>query len=520
MICKECGNKYPDYFTYCPSDGHILGNKLTSITYKVNEYCTTCNVHNKEGYSYCSNCGTSMLQCVEKRGIQDTITKSILPEIKRSVTNVEVIKTKAKKLLRLNVKQDWKLFLPILIAIIAVLSLPTFILNSFLGNHDELSKDRLGLLLAPEKVSKDLSDLLNYQIDLPNFLNIFSLTNLLHGLKFNASFFNGYLQDERIYGTINNFPSAMIFIPILLLVSGIALGFIAKKYTLSLSTGIISSITIYTLFMILSSFLGSKEFSIDQPIHINASLTYSKIDALITSLLLSGIFVTLGALLAYHFQGYKKFIKSHTSLLRYTLSAFAITFIGVFINVSHTYLTTKNKSLFDNDDTYGLIKSLIYVPTGIIHFLMTQANTFKINLSVDNSMSKSFKFNWLFGTHTKPDENMMLDNFSQLLLTNSFDLTKFLLLLITIILISTSGYLLFNQHRLQWKEIVKLSGSFAIIQCLLLFLSNITINGYIDNGTANFFIGFSYISTLLTSFIFGGIFFYVGGYVKKYLINS
>ncbi|MBK3495017.1 zinc ribbon domain-containing protein [Viridibacillus sp. YIM B01967] len=512
MNCKECGNKYPSSYTYCPNDGHKLGVPEESFTYKYNEYCTSCNQQNKEEYPSCKNCGHSLLQrVVQKKGFQETISKTIVPEIKKSLNRVDLNRSK-NFIQNLNFKRDWLLCIPIFLAIIVILTMPISIIKSFLKNKGFLDNSEIAYILEPGRLSSLISEEAGHHVVIPNIMNIFALTNQVHNIKTEFSF-SAFLADNLISGSVNGLMTSMLVLPILaLLISGIILGVIAKKYKLSLIAGVFFSTVIYTIFLWISSIAGAAKLDGKLNSYFLFSITYSQWDAIVTGLALSAIFVTVGAVLAYYNRDIVTFLQEQISAIGYAISVVCITMVGLLVNMIYSNSLLKSSKEIEMDEAYFI--PLIHGPISVIHFLMTQFNSLKFSTSGDGDFG-DIKTNWLFGnTLTGSVEGFDLFN-NILLIDKSIIGSKSILVLITVLLIASIGYFFYNRHQLQWKEIAKFAVIFAIVQCFIIYLTNVDISFGRNGDVYRLSMEFSYIMTFITSFTISGLSFTLGGYVYK-----
>lgn len=535
MICRECGQSHPDYFSYCPTDGKTSESyEHLSKTYQTNDFCTACNHHNKEGYTYCENCGTLLSTLQLKKG---SIHKKIEATISQPLKSSEIANTFKKELpkkIQINWRKNWILYMPILVAILVMLVMPNFIISSVSNHLDTSSQEILDYLRQPEKLKAAIYDDTGDIVDVPKLLKNSTVISLVHNVnvEFGLSGSNTDLKMATIQ--LSNLMHAFIWLPIIILaISGLVIGYLAKRFNLSLKTGILASTVIYTVFLAIMSLIGNFTFKIpnEDGNTYYAILHFSILDAIVTGIILTVLILSITAPLSYYKKETWAMLQRQKSYIIYAYGVITITILGVFLNALNVFSGINSLLIVEDNVSTSIphsILKLVFTSTlGIFNWFLSLGDTLTIK-----STSELIEVNWLKGYKDMNSWTPSTDSIAQFLMAKSFVfLPRAILMIIPILLTIALGYYLYQHHRLKVKEIASYAVMFAVFQALILFFANLAIHpsieskdSFIDSELSTFpfytdlKIYLPIVQTFILSFVYGFVFFGIGGYIRKIML--
>jgi len=233
---------------------------------------------------------------------------------------------------------------------------------------------------------------------------------------------------------------------------------------------------------------------------------------ILSATILSIVIFGFAAILTYFNKSILEKLSYQVKYVQYAMFSIAITFIGLLINFSNIYFSLDKKVL--ESETVSVFSS-IYM--GTWNWICTFFSKLHMNASLDG-FSESITYS-LF-------DNEKSEVYQSYLYNSLFEgekyslLPSFILVLITIVLISAAGYVLYIVHRMNWKECLIFAGMFTALQLMIIYFVNIQLDFATSDGFIQFSFSFEIILTALLVLIVSSASFAAGGYLRQYQLKK
>lgn len=534
MKCVHCNEQHPSYFSYCPSTSNTIDATLAEkYTYHTMEFCSSCGGKNTGESSFCSSCGTTFLKQEQRKTTIDKILNQGLSNIPLKKVNVgkhlntETLKT-ASKLNVDYVKKNKLILAPILVSIGLTILLTFFIYSAIESNLKEVAKfvgeDEIGMLLDAKMLENLIYEETGEKVNIPDFPIYSTIIMMIHGIDytFEGSLFSEE-EDEETSLAINNILYGLLIIPLLALTIGAVLyGILAKKHGWSFWKGIGYSTIMYTLFLLIMSFVARYSMDIsfrdyyDGLIVLDAKLVPSILDLLISGAVLVTLVYSFIGYISYHGKSTLIKLSSDLKYIEYAMYMMAATVAGLIIHYVQGVVVFKKEI---ESFGYGIADYMDVIPDSLSYIMGGYLGTTNWLLSLFGKVqigASSFyyseveSYKWYLNSGGEKSFAKEFQDYT-LLVSPAF------LIILAAVILGGVGYLLYSRHQLDYIEIAILSGIFALIQCIILYFANIEINGSLANESGETILQFALLNTVLGAFILSYISVYLGGFLRKSL---
>ena len=534
MKCVHCDNQHPSYFSYCPNTSNIIDATLAEkYTYHTMEFCSSCGGKNTGESSFCSSCGITLLKREQRKTTIDKLLNQGLSNIPLKKVNVgkhlntENIKT-ASKVNVDYIKKNKLILAPILISIGLTILLAFFIYNTINSNLKDVAQlvgeDEIGMLLDAKMLENLIYEETDAKVNIPDFPIYSTIIMMIHGVDYT---FEGRMfaeeGGEETSFAIDNILYGLLIIPLLALTIGAVIyGILAKKHGWSFWKGIGYSTAVYTLFLLIMSFVARYRVDVsfkdyyDGLIVLDAKIVPSILDLLVSGAVLATLVYSFVGYISYHGKSTITKLSSDLKYIQYAMYMMAATVVGLIIHYVQGVVVFKKEmenfgyGMFDYMDV--IPDSLSYIMGGYLgttNWLLSLFSKIQIGVSSLN-YSEVESYKWYLNSG---GEKFFAKEFQDYTLLVS---PVFLIILAAVIL-GGVGYLLYSRHQLDYIEIAILSGIFTLIQCIILYFSNIEITGNVADEDGRTILQFALLNTVLGAFILSYISVYLGGFLRKSL---
>ncbi|MEI4768820.1 zinc ribbon domain-containing protein [Psychrobacillus sp. FJAT-51614] len=527
MFCKECGQQHDPNLNYCPRDGQNLHPELPfGVEHRASGFCASCGKSVVSDAQYCQHCGESHSTISFSKGGPKKNTSESFKKKSFATPSFSVAKFSSASVTPILLAVG----ISILLTLLGAFFIKSQVENSIIeySGNEVTSDDIKNLNILTEELENESG----IDLNLPNIYNIFTYVSLMHSVDFKLT---GEVKSDIIDGEKLSESATLIlqnlsltFLPVvifILLISGLILGFIAKKRNLSFSSSILGFGILYGIFLSISSFIANFTYK------NGISIFFTDIDVLvkgrfplIESFIVGFLLAISIAGIASMFMLYKRdvfaFIKTKASYIQYTIYSTVIMIIGTFLYTVVSFsILSKIEEVRDEYLHY-----LFTGPVGMIFWKMS--HLIPINFVYkEYSQEESFSLH-LFSSIAKFEESGFVNEFLEFSMENGIPFWLKASILIPAVFLIIAGYNLYQTHNIKVAELVKFSLIYAFIMSLISLLSNIkySVEGkgseIFDLGHTMFQVSSGVFGTFFISAIFAFIFITLGGYIKHYVGDS
>ncbi|GAB0166954.1 zinc ribbon domain-containing protein [Lysinibacillus sp. CTST325] len=533
MICRHCNEQHPKYFTYCPKTDGIIEQEPLKYTYATNDFCLSCGTKNEESGSFCSQCGSLTINKVEQKATLNKVISNTLKNV--NVPNMGNMKGQELKTLskeKVNFfKNNPLFFVPIVVSILLLFLFTFFVKSSILDVATvDQGREESAIIKAIIDDPSEFEDMIykefGVRLSIPKVLSLPRLVTVLHNVKAEGHVMLGAVYDQNSLDiSMDNVLFGLLFIPfIALAIGGVLYGILARKHNWPLYQGIVYSTIVYVIVMSVVSIMSNFSTRIGEVetkglFMIDVSLNYSTLDMILSATILSIVIFGFTAILTYFNKSIFEKLSYQVKYVQYAMFSVAITCIGLLINFLNVYFSL-GKKVFESELPEGLVGTVsifssIYM--GTWNWICTFFSKQQMRISTDG-LTESITYS-IFGNEKSEIYNSY---FYSLFEEGNYSLLpSFILVLVTIVLISAAGYILYIVHRMNWKECLIFAGIFTALQMMLIYFVNIQLDFVATTDkTVQFSFAFEMIATVLLVFIVSSASFAAGGFLRQYQLKK
>lgn len=526
MTCRHCHEQHPKYYTYCPKTDGIIEQEPFKYTYATNDFCLSCGTKNEESGSFCSQCGSLTIKKVEQKATFNKVISETLKNV--NIPNMGNMKGKEFKTFskeKVNFfKNNPLFFVPIVVSILLLFLVTLVVKSSILDVATaDLDREETAIVKAIMNDPSELEDMIyeefGVRLSVPKILSLPSLVTVLHNVKAEWHVGVGAEYDQNSLNiSMDNVLFGLMFIPIIALaIGGFIYGILARKNNWPLYQGIVYSTILYVIVMLVSSITSKFSTSIGQVetkglFMIEATMKYSALDMILSATILSIVIFGFTAILTYFNKSIIEKLSYQVKYVQYAMFSVVITCIGLLINFSNIYFSLDKKVL--ETETVAIFSS-IYM--GTWNWICTFFSKLHMNITI-HGFTENITYS-LFGN----DRSEVYQSYfyNSLFEGEKFSLLpSFILVLITIVLISAAGYILYIVHRMNWKECLIFAGMFTALQLMIIYLVNFQLDFVASDNLVHFSFTFEMIVTALLVFIVTSASFAAGGFLRQYQLKK
>lgn len=526
MTCRHCHEQHPNYFTYCPKTNGVIAQEIFKHTYATNDFCLSCGTKNGESGSFCSQCGEITIKRVEQKTIFNKVISETLKNVNGpNMGNIkgQELKTASKEKVNFF-KNNPLFFVPIVVSILLIFMFTLFAKNSLLDvvtadlDHEQSAIVK-AIMSDPSELEDKVYKETGIRLSIPKILSLPSLVTVVHNVKaeWNVVLDAGFTNNS-LHISMDNVLFGLMFIPFIALsIGGVIYGILARKNNWPLYQGIVYSTIVYVIVMLVISFISKFSTKLGQVetkglFTIEASMNYSALDMILSATILSIVIFGFAAIVTYFNKSIMEKMSYQVKYVQYAMFSIAITFIGLFVNFSNIYFSLDKKVL--ESETVSIFSS-IYM--GTWNWICTFFSKLHMNASLDG-ISENITYSLFDYEKSEVYQSYF---YNSLFEGEKYSLLpSFILVLITIVLISAAGYILYIVHRMNWKECLIFAGMFTALQLMIIYLVNIQLDFAASDSFIQFSFSFEIILTALLVLIVSSVSFAAGGYLRQYQLKK
>lgn len=524
MFCKECGSKHPEFINYCPNDGQVLiASFPSSVHHKSEGFCAGCGYSVVSTAQYCHHCGesNSTLKIGAVKKIHQSQTPLHSPILKSATVQSPTSKSFTSILMTLG--------LSILLIFVAAFLLKTEVETAMI----ELSEGEItrGQLHSFENyIASEFESEYEVNLGLPNIYNIFTYISFMHGIDFEltgeAFEKNGDFFHYGIDVDAQNFSAPLLLITFLmLLISGVALGYYTKKDNTPIWQSIMSFSFLYGIFVAASSYIAGFKYDNDfESRYADVALSFAGrfplLESFFSGLFLAAVIAGSAALFTVYKEQTFNYLRTKASYIQYLSFSVFLIFGGLFTMGAITFTALSTSPAAEELFEYFELHSLALFGSFSI-WIWDLAHFLPINLSMQEFReTESYTFHLL--ESLSDNQNEIINLF---FVTESFPIWVKLSFLLPAALLVMTGYFLYTTHQMKISELLKFSAFYGALMVIIklftslkLFIST-TSFGEADEALS-IQVHSDLISVFLISALYALAFFSAGGFLKRYLTES
>ena len=524
MFCKECGSKHPGFLNYCPNDGQTLAAALPSAVHHKSEgFCSGCGNSTTSAAQYCHHCGES--NSTSKVGTAKKIQHPQTPVKSATIHNSKIQGFTSTSITSVLMA----LGISILLIFAAAFLLKTEAETAIIEISDgEITRGQFNSF--ENYIASEFESEYEVNLDLPSVYNIFTYISFMHGIDFELTGEAFEKESDFFqYGidiNAQNFSAPLLLITfIMLLLSGVVLGFYTKKDNVPIWQSILGFSVFYGIFVAISSFIAGFKYDNDfESVYANVSLSFAGkfplFESFFSGLFLAAAIAGSSALFMVYRKQTFNYLKTKASYIQYLAFSIFLILGGLFSMVAISLTALMTSPAADDMLEYFELNGIALFGSFSI-WIWDLAHFLPINLSMrEFGETESYTFHLL---------ESLSDNQSDIInlffVTDSFPIWVKLSFLLPAALLVMTGYYLYTTHRLKISELLKFSAFYGVLMVIVklftslkLFISS-TSFGESDEALS-IQVHSDLISVFLISALYALVFFSAGGFLKRYLTAS
>ncbi|MDN7244645.1 hypothetical protein [Planococcus shenhongbingii] len=533
MYCKKCGTKHPVNINYCQNDAEDLQPILaTSVQHRTTGYCGGCGKTLNAVAQYCQHCGESHSAIKTISSAADSLVKPQMNSF--SMPNIAGLSFSKNSLAPVLLAVGITILLTIFAAFVLKTQVEDYVIENSYG---EITKADFQYM--DQFITEELRDESMRNIDFPNIYNLFTYISTIHSIDF---VFNGevsgndegeYIQGKFELLSQNTTLSLLGIVLIVLVIGGVALGYLVEKNGLPLGQSIVKFSLMYGLFLMVSSAIANFSFRENIElfyalIDIDVKGTFPLLESFFIGALLAGTISGLSAVVKINGKNVLSYIEAQLSYLQYAIYSIAISVMGITLFSAVFFFFSER--FYENSPNLSEVSpnQLLAGPMGIwtwnlSHFIPLNFKIFDseereaFGLQLFSSFGELSMLDVLYSGEAIK-ELFLLENGVPLLLKASF--------LVPAALLALAGYRLYRTHKLTVIELVKFSAIYGAVMALTRFFSSIkvavSVSGEEVYGLKELLLEIqpNIMPVFIISTLFALVFIAAGGYLNKYLSGT